>query len=208
MSVSTLRQNFLEKKQFLTHQIFNASEVSALADLEGALETFGHLQGLFQEAVIRKQQMDFSQKNFAQSISKVFKLSVADTVSFLIGISTLGVDYFQESSVPWLKEVALVGIIAAQVFSKMSDYSAFKTNQQRDVFALESQALHDVLKEELFVKIACKTLALSQERGFALEPLQVTWEKKREMFISSLQGRESDMVEINLAEDQTQHLLA
>ena len=207
MSISTLCQHFLEKKQTLTRQIFEKVDISSLADLAQPLETFGQLQQLFQEALAQHERILQEQRSISGNISKLLRLSAADTCAFLLAISTFGAEYMQERSIPWLKETALASFVASQCFSKMSDYFSVKHNNHKDVLAEHLIHLHHVLKEELFVKLACRTLALVPSREEA-DSLQSMWENKRAIFISSLQGRDSDLIDIQLTEDETHGLLA
>jgi hypothetical protein len=207
MSLSILRQNFLENKQQLTQQIFQRPEINSLQDLSACLANFARLQTLFQEATQSQQNIEQRQGLFTRSISKVLKLSAVDTTAFLIGLSTLGLEYFKEESAPWLKQIAIGAIVASQCFSKLSDYFSVKNHHQREKFEIEKTALYDVLKEELFLKLASQTLEIRPSRD-NVETLQSLWEEKRAVFISSLQGRDTEMVDIQLTEDETQQLLA
>lgn len=207
MSFSILRQQFLATKQELIHQIFQTTQINSLDDLARCRETLKKLQTLFSEALAQQPAMEEQQEFFSRSISKVLKLSAADSTAFLIALSTLGLEYMQRDVIPGLKEIAFGAVLASQCFSKMSDYFSVKTQRQTKAFEMEKKAFFDILKDELLIKIALKTLDIAQAREID-EPIQNVWVIHREIFIAALQTVHAQAEEICLSDDEQSQLLA
>lgn len=207
MSITSLRQQFLATKQELIHQIFQTPQINTLDDLARSRATLKKLQALFNEATALEPALEEQQKFFARSISKVLKLSVADSTAFFVAVATLGLEYMKSEQIPGLKEIGLGAVLASQCFSKMSDYFSVRTQRQTKAFEMEKKALFDILKDEMLMKIALKTLDFTQTREID-EPLQNLWLVHREAFIAALQTTQTPAEQSYACDDEQSQLLA